>query len=99
MQDTRRSKDGVGIALEETSGERAHDTVELLGFGFKVEFLAQFPEKKKNELPRKCGLLWRNSSSYRKASTRLCPSILKYCIKYFKVMSLIECLQKSNYQS
>lgn len=47
MQDTRRSKDGVGIALEKTSGKRTHDTVELLGFGLEVEFLAQFPALKK----------------------------------------------------
>lgn len=99
MQDTGRSKYDVGIALEKTSRKRAHDTVELLGFGLEVQFLAQFSALKKNELPRKCGLLWRNSSSYRKASTRFCPSILKCCIKYFKVILLIACLQKSNYQS
>lgn len=43
MQDTGRSKDGVGIALEEASGKRAHDTIEFLGFGLEVEFLAELP--------------------------------------------------------
>lgn len=47
MQDTGRSKYDVGIALEKTSRKRAHDTVELLGFGLEVQFLAQFSALKK----------------------------------------------------
>lgn len=73
MMLTRRAKNGGRVAFEVSGAEPINDSVDLLSLRFEHELMAEVPRGHEK-------LVVAYAKTYRKASTRVCAFMSKYCI-------------------